>query len=1276
MKLYLKTVLATTLCYLIVLSVFPLSAFSAFALEITLDGDGTQASPYLIKNAEEFVYAMGAYSDTEGVYYSLENDITIGDGYIVPESFNGNFNGKFHTINTTSRFSENINGKIYNLYYCYSQETSQPYCFCISNNGELFGVMVYADVKTTSDGAIFCQYNNGIISGCASLGSITVTRDGGTKSVGFIFANNEDGIVSNCYSAANVVAEGKVVSSDYEYNLPYGFSPSLAGIYNSYYDQDVAQIYHIETNRFTTEYMKSQEFVDLLNDDNSSEYMKWVLDENNSNNGYPIPKLAYNAKIKSSKSNYLIEGTETVVLSVDDGGEIYYTLDGSEPDLTSTKYTEPIQISNTVLIKAVGYKDGKTGRTTQFNYAKVNGAGTEDSPYQIDCEAALCAIPELSEHACYELTEDITLINPFTSLGDFYGVLNGNNHTISNLYNIMPYYQGKGYCKGLFDTNYGLIQNLNLSSNKTVCCISTIAYKNYGLINNCSFTGTIFGQSNNVEDQRIPAYNSSSRSYYAMGGFVGINYGTIMDSEYKGDVSSSYANTVGGFVGGNLGTINNCLFEGDVRITGSFGLSGIDTNIASGFVGYNSSYISGDNRVSGIINNSTANTKLVTNCCTNYAATASYSFGPSDSNASINNCSNTYETVNWVYGGIIEWGSPKAVEQTLDGTGYSTPEHIHKYKMEIVKPTCTEEGYTSYVCDTCGDTIEKLIIPALGHDYGEVEEVEPSYEEQGYTHKTCKRCGYDYKYDYVEAYKIETGLCGTSATYNMDTGKGTLVISGTGAIQDYSSAYNSIKKGYRSSAPWGSYNIKTVVIEDGIETIGKYAFFNCSEIGSISLPNTLKCIGKSSLYNLNTISFIELPETVTSIGTSAFGEWRKLESLTLPCSANIDVASYDSESAFYNCGKLKKIDFTKGTGIMPDYSDLSPYKSLSNALEEISFADGVTYIGQNTFKGCSTLEIVNMPLIKPTIGKYAFKGTKYYKTLFDDNGLLISGNVLLDGEFAEGVVEIPDTVTEISSGAFSGNSKMTSLVIPDSVTTVGENAFSNCRGLNSLTVPCSLDIYNENSFSGCTTLTSLTMTKGTGTMVNFSNSKYTYTPWYRSKSSFNTLILEEGIESIGAYAFRDLTALSSISINNGLKRVSAYSFYGDSSIISIILPDTLESVGVFAFYNCSGLKELTFPCSANLSNNLNTFANCTNIDKITMTKGSGEMPSYSENYRCTPWYISRANLKEFVLEEGIENIGAYMFYGNSSFTGFDIPDSVTHIDSCAFSNCKNLLSIL
>ena len=221
---------------------------------------------------------------------------------------------------------------------------------------------------------------------------------------------------------------------------------------------------------------------------------------------------------------------------------------------------------------------------------------------------------------------------------------------------------------------------------------------------------------------------------------------------------------------------------------------------------------------------------------------------------------------------------------------------------------------------------------------------------------------------------------------------GTLTISGTGNMPDFSINVNN-----RTTAPWDSQRdkIKTVVIKDGVTSIGKYAFFWCSGLTSITIPNSVTSIGEHAFANCSGLTSITIPNSVTSIGNGAFSGCSGLTSITIPNS----VTSIGN-GAFLGC----------------------------SGLTSITIPNSVKSIGNETFWLCSGLTSVTIPNSVTSLGKFAFYGC---------SGLTS--------------ITIPNSVTNIEKSAFLGCTGLTSITIPNSVTSIGDYAFDGCSGLTSIT---------------------------------------------------------------------------------------------------------------------------------------------------------------------------------------------------------------------------------
>jgi hypothetical protein len=241
-----------------------------------------------------------------------------------------------------------------------------------------------------------------------------------------------------------------------------------------------------------------------------------------------------------------------------------------------------------------------------------------------------------------------------------------------------------------------------------------------------------------------------------------------------------------------------------------------------------------------------------------------------------------------------------------------------------------------------------------------------------------------------------TGACtweltGTSGNY-------TLTISGSGAMGNYNSG---------SAAPWFSYgdDITTLDLQQGVTTIGNFAFFNCYDVTSVTIPNSITTIGTYVFEYCVSLTSVSIPNLVTSIGERAFSYCVSLTSVTIPNSVT-----------------------TIGNGVFNECSGLT----------SITIPNSVTTIGTGAFGGCIGLTSVTIPNSVTSIGIAAF-----------------SGCIGLTS------VTIPNSVTSIRDRAFYGCSGLTSVTIPNSVTTIGDMVFYLCSGLTSIDVDASNPNYSS-----------------------------------------------------------------------------------------------------------------------------------------------------------------------------------------------------------------------
>ncbi len=381
--------------------------------------------------------------------------------------------------------------------------------------------------------------------------------------------------------------------------------------------------------------------------------------------------------------------------------------------------------------------------------------------------------------------------------------------------------------------------------------------------------------------------------------------------------------------------------------------------------------------------------------------------------------------------------------------------HEHTWDAGTVTtpPTCIKDGVKTFKCTGCDETKTEPIAK-LSHSFDEA------------TGK-CSTC---------QGYKAGDNV---AAVY--DSTKKTLLVTGSGDMTDYS--WDSTNK--KSTAPWIEDDVTKVIIDDGVTSVSKYAFYgmdkitdvligkdvksikdftfeNCSILENLTFADgsALEKIGSYSFYNCEALKSISLPDGLVTIDTAAFTK-TAIEVFDVPSSLD-----FSKSAEFWNPDKLTAVNVA---------AENTSAKSVDGVVYSI---DGKTLIGVPANKTGYTI-----PAEVEALGRRAFSSW---------NGTVIT---------------IPGSVKTIGQGAFY-YADITSIELPESVTSIGVQAFLSCYSLTSVDIKSSqVNEIGKYAFRNCNKLTSIRInmpesakTKLDTEKNNWDNTGVTVT-WYGTEST-------------------------------------------------------------------------------------------------------------------------------------------------------------------------------
>lgn len=555
----------------------------------------------------------------------------------------------------------------------------------------------------------------------------------------------------------------------------------------------------------------------------------------------------------------------------------------------------------------------------------------------------------------------------------------------------------------------------------------------------------------------------------------------------------------------------------------------------------------------------------------------------------------------------VGWNAYEICTKCEYTTYVEIPEKGHtEVTDEAVEATCTTTGLTEGKhCSVCEAVlIEQKVVEKIEHDY-KITVIESSGMAEKYTQHECVVCGYTYY----------TGTCGVP-TWRLELDEGILTVSGTGATGDYSNRRTTwYEYGFSSK-------IKHLIVEEGVYRIGKNTFAWCTNLTSVTLPESLLGIDSQAFARCENLTSIVIPDSVTYIGDTAFYNCSGLASIKLSNSLSVL-----NDSVFAGCVNLKNIEIPNTIEVILRYAFAGcGFKSIvlpegltrireytfSNCqnLENIVIPDSVTSIDKYAFYKCNTLSSVEIPSSVTSIGDNAFEECNSL-TKINVSDIGVWNNIKFGSEYAnpfrmgaklylndELVTElfIPNGVTSIGNLAFSYCDSLTSVVISDSVISIGGGAFKNCSNLINVKISNSVTSIGGSAFENCSALTKIDIPNS---VTNIEGSAF------KDCSALTSIVIPEGVTKIGGYTFYNCGNLTSVEIPNSITNIEYYTFYACGGLMSVKLPNGVTGIGEYAFARCSCLKSIEIPNSVTGVGNY-AFGWCSSLTDVYYTGAETE----------------------------------------------------------------------
>lgn len=529
--------------------------------------------------------------------------------------------------------------------------------------------------------------------------------------------------------------------------------------------------------------------------------------------------------------------------------------------------------------------------------------------------------------------------------------------------------------------------------------------------------------------------------------------------------------------------------------------------------------------------------------------------------------------------------------------------------------------------------------------------------------------GSEAQWNGVDVYDGNTGLERAEYAWNgVQTAEtswkildGTLIISGSGRMKDYSS----------QGAPWYARReeITGIAVENGVTHVGSSAFYGLHRVRSVSLADTVGSIGAEAFYGCAALDAVSIPYGVTEIAYAAFRGCENLQSVE----TYQDIRSIGTW-AFAQCRNLKSMDFSAAL------RSIGAYAFYESGMTAAVLPDALMQVGTSAFED-SPLVSVRIGGNAESIGRGAFCGSAVLESIEVDeeneyyaaqNGLLIEGETTVIAFAGKGnkSVVIPEGIERIGSYAFSGCDVLEQITLPESLAAVEAYAFGDDGALaqvhyegtqaqwNALPV----ENGNDNLLGAQLYIGGMAVGGGwyiqngvlyieqTGVMTNY---KQNYAPWRDRAAEITKVVFAQGLTRVGDYALYGCENLAEITLPASVVEIGHYAFAG-TALRNMDIPEGM-ALGRGVFMDCEALAGITGLTS--LPDDL--LRGCVSLKDVDLTNVA-HIGSFA---------LAGTAVENAAVAEGTKSIGEGAFSGCEKLAAITLPEGLERIGDRAFADC-------